>query len=190
MIERSERHRLLRLLQAAALGESFGCLEERAIRHSGEARTQADAPDAQLGQFVQRQPQGRGADQYVDRPWLHRLDHFGDFLAGGQARRVEHIGAGLGERHQALDGVVQILAAMEEILRPCRQGEGEWQRTRRLHRRANPLDGLIQRIDRLVHAAAGILDGAADQADGRRHADGFGAAFGLVAVAVLQIRRH
>ena len=60
----------------------------------------------------------------------------------GQARRHEHVGAGLLEGLQALDHVVEIGLAAEEALGPRGERERKRQRARRLRGGRHALDGL------------------------------------------------
>ncbi len=147
----------------------------------------APALDAEGFQLVQRQLQARRTDQYVDRLRCHRFEHRDDLFAAVQARRVEHIGAGIGIGAQAPQGVVEILATMQEILRAGAEGEREWQRTGRLDRGSDPLQRGGELIDGLSGAPAGILDGTTDQAGLGGQADGRGAVLRSIAVAVFQV---
>lgn len=160
---------------------------ESAEGDPGKIRAQAHALDAEGFQLVQRQLQARRTDQHVDRLRRHRFEHRDDLFAAVQTGRVEHIGAGIGVGAQTPQGVVEILATMQEVLRAGAEGERKWQRTGRLDRGSNPLQRGGELIDGLSGAPAGILDGTTDQTGLGGQADGRGAVLRSIAVAVFQV---
>ncbi len=57
--------------------------------------------------------------QHVDRFRRHGADHRQYVFSAAQARRIEHVGTGLGKRLQAANGIGQIRMAVQEP-RPAR----------------------------------------------------------------------
>ena len=89
-----------------------------------------------------------GEDEHADRDvdggeqlaQLARVDH---------RRREEHVGAGLLVGLQPGDGVGQVLAAVEVVLGPGRQDEGDRARVGGLGGGAHPVGGVGQLVDRV-----------------------------------------
>src|SRR5262249_34546652 len=106
-----------------------------------------------------------------------------------QTGRIEHVGAGLLEGLEALDGVVEVLPAMEEILGARRQGEGEGELPRRLDGGGQTLQSVAEIIDRLSLIAARTLDRAADEPGSGRQPHRLGDGRGVVTEAILEIGR-
>ena len=113
------------------------------------------------------------------------LAHRPDLLGRPQARRVEDVGARLGERLQPRDGVGQVRVAADVVLRPRRQREREGERACGLDRRGDARD----RMRRLVEVAGRVpvLDRAADRPDLRDARDRTCCVLGRGAVAVLEV---
>ena len=80
-----------------------------------------------------RDARAAGQREHVDRPGDRRADR-ADVLDVAQARRVEHVGAGLLEGLQPRDRVVEVGAAVQEVLGARRERERERQRARRPRR--------------------------------------------------------
>ena len=76
----------------------------------------------------------------------------------------QHVGAGLLERLQAANRVVQVRIAAQIVLGSCRQHERERQSARGFDGGADALDGLVEIEQRLARLAGRILDRAADEA--------------------------
>ena len=108
----------------------------------------------------------------------------------GEAGRVEHVRPRLLVGLEAADGVRQVAAADEEVLRP--RGQHERMRVGVRHRRggAHALDRQLEGVDRFVGARRRILDRAAGETGGRGEADGLGDRLRRVAEAVLQVGAH
>ena len=70
-----------------------------------------------------------------------RLHDRGDVVLAAQTGRVENIGAGILERLEAPDGVVEIGAAVKIIFRARGERERKWQRPGRGDRRSDTIDG-------------------------------------------------
>src|SRR4029077_741455 len=128
----------------------------------------------------------RGAHDHVEG-----LRHGGDDLTDGrevaQPRRVEHVGARLGESLQALDRIVEVAAPVEEVLGARGEGEREGQRTRDLGGRGNALDREVEIVDGLAVTAGRVLDRPAYHAGFGGHADDLGRFLRIFGVAVFQV---
>src|SRR5215472_6524964 len=77
---------------------------------------------------------------------IHRTDHGGDVLPGGEARGIENIGAGVLIRLQPLDRVFEIRPAVQVVFRAGSQGEGKGQSSSCRHRRANAFHSMVDFI--------------------------------------------
>jgi hypothetical protein len=99
------------------------------------------------------------------------------------------VGAGLLVGLQALDRVVEVRIAAQEILAARRQGEADAERARRLGRRRDALDRLAEIVERPVLVAGRVLDRAADQAGRAGQPHGLGGEARRMAEAVLEIGR-
>ena len=108
----------------------------------------------------------------------------------GNAGREQHVGAGAFVGLQAPDGVVEVGAAMEEVLGARGQRERKGQRACGFGRRGDAFGGQRREENRRVLHARGVFDGAADQADLGGARDGSRRVGGRIAKAFLEIRRH
>ena len=104
--------------------------------------------------------------------------------------RVEGVRAGAFERLQAADGVVEVGAAVEEVLGAADEHERERQRAHRLGGRGHPLDGQPEVVDGARRVAGRVLDRAADEPRLGGEPDRLRHRFGSVAEAVLEVGRH
>ena len=113
-----------------------------------------------------------------------------DRLDVGDARRIEHVGAGHLEGLQPPDRVVEVRTAPQKILGARGEDEVALQRARRIDRRSDPFDRQLEVVDRLFRIAGVILDRAAGQSGGLGGEDRLGRAVGAVALAALEIGRN
>src|SRR5215831_9619232 len=130
---------------SAALLELAGGAQEGAVGDAREHATDADALDADGAELRDREA---AAGEDVDRLRDSAANGF-DRIERRQTGRIEHVGAGLLEGLEALDGVVEVLPAMQEILGARRQGEGEGELPRRLDRGGDAFRRVAEIIDRL-----------------------------------------
>jgi hypothetical protein len=87
----------------------------------------------------------------------------------------------------ARDGVVEVGATEQKILRPCGEGEREGRGARGFDRRGHALDRMREIVDRPGGIAARILDRGTDQARPRGEPDRLRRGLGRIAEAVLEI---
>ena len=185
-LELLARHRLSDPGEPARVLHLARALDECRQRQSRQRAADADALDARLGELSGRERGIGGAHHDIER-LAHRRGDRADRREVAQAGGVEDVGAGLVEGLQPADGVVEVDAPVQQVLRPRRQHERDRQRPRHLHRRLHPLDREVEVVDRLVRLAGGVLDGAADHAGLGGEADHLGRGPRLVGVAILQI---
>ncbi len=104
---------------------------------------------------------------------------------GTQSRRVEDVGAGLLERLEAGDRVVEVGVAADVVLGARGQHEGPAERPGRLHGRRDPLE----RVPGVVERAGGVpvLDRASRRPACGRPQHRVRGGLGLGAVAVLEV---
>src|SRR5450830_904258 len=86
-----------------------------------------------------------------------------------------------------LTPIVEVGAAMEEILRARREREWKREAACRLHRRVDSLDRMFECIDRIVVAIGAVFDGAAGEPGGGRHPDGVGDGLRIISKSVLEV---
>src|SRR5688572_15052443 len=138
-------------------------IEERGQRQPRQRAADADALDAGVRELRDRQRGVGGAHDDV-----HGAAHGGrdgaDHRQVLDARRVEHVRAGLLERLQPLDGVVEIEPPVQQVLRSRGQHEAEWQGARHLDGGVDTLDGQVEVVDRPARVTGGVLDRAPDDA--------------------------
>ncbi len=91
----------------------------------------------------------RPSRQHVDGLG-YRAAHGADLIETSKPRRIEHVRACRFESLQPFDGIVEVGAAMEEILRPRRQDEILAKRPGGFARRRDPLDRQAEFVDRLA----------------------------------------
>ena len=89
-----------------------------------------------------------------------------------------------------LTPIVEVGAAMEEILRARREREWKCEAACRLHRRVDSLDRMFECIDRIVVAIGAVFDGAAGEPGGGRHPDGVGDGLRIISKSVLEVGAH
>ncbi len=87
-------------------------------------------------------------------------------LARGQPWRIEHVRSGFRIGLESLEGIAQVLAPVQEVLRAGAEGERKGQAARRGHRGADAFHRQLQGIDGRIRTPAGIFDGAAHQSAG------------------------
>ncbi len=156
-----------------------------ARRYSAPPRLTRRTPAAASSDELHRA--GARADQHVDRLRRHRLHHRADRRHVGQQRGIEHVGPGLGEGDEAADRVVEIGAAVQEIVGAPGQQDAP---ARRLGGAADARDGVVEFVDRVRRIGRGVLDAEARQPgrDGGLH--GARAVLGVGAEPVLQVAVH
>jgi hypothetical protein len=128
-----------------------------------------------------------GDREHVHR-FRHGLAHAADLLGGAQSRRVEDICAGVLERPEAGDRVAEIGIAADVVLGSRCQRERKAKPARRLCRRRDPLDRVVQLID--LTGWVVVLDRGADRAHLGDARDRVRRALRIRAVAVLEVHRH
>jgi hypothetical protein len=92
-------------------------------------------------------------------------------------------------RLQAADRVVEIRAAVQEVLGACDEHEREGEGAGRRRRCRDAFDGLLEVVDRFLVPAGRVFDRGADQTDFRCQANRLGCRFRRIAITVLEIRR-
>ena len=152
----------------------------------GDAGQQApgrDAPDAEPGELGERRH--RRGREHVDGH-ADRVDHRRDLLRRREPGRIDAVGAGVAVGDEARDRVVEVVDAVEVVLRAAR--EHEW-RIEGSGRRRGLGDALGREPDVLDLAGDGVpvLDRAARCARLAESADGLGDAAGVVRVAALAV---
>jgi hypothetical protein len=95
---------------------------------------------------------------------------------------------GFGERLEPAQRVGEIDDALKKILRAGGQREWKRQAARGGHRGAYALDGLRERIDRVIAAPGRVLDRSAGKTRLRGEADRLRARLRIVAETILEIR--
>src|SRR5205085_42130 len=93
------------------------------------------------------------------------------------------------ERLEALDRVVEILAAVQVVLGARGDHEMNWTAMGYLDSRGDALGRELERIYGVILIAAEVLDRASGESRAQRLLDRFGHAFGLVGERVLEISR-
>ena len=155
------RRHLAHIGERALVLHFAGAFQEGGERQARHRAADADALDAGFGELS---TVSVGSAKPITRlNGFSERRHHG--LDGGevvQAGRIQHVGARGLERLQPLDGVVEVLAAVQEIFGARRQRERERQCARRLDRRLHPLDREREIVDRVARIAGHILDRAAD----------------------------
>ena len=109
----------------------------------GERAADRDPGDAQLRQLIDRRCGGKC--QHVDGPVDGRHDG-ADVRGGGQARRVEHVGACLLVALQTRDGVGQVRSSVQIVLGARGEDDGAGGG---LRRRSDALGGKLERVYRV-----------------------------------------
>ena len=116
------RHGRIAKGERAVLRHLAGCRHEGADRRARQRTADADALDAKLRQFGNREMHALQPHDDIDRPVDGGRDG-ADLIRRPQARREQNIGASLLIGLQPLDRVLQIAPPMQEILGPRRQHE-------------------------------------------------------------------
>ena len=186
------------LVQVAAAGGVFGEVEGAVVAHfvggaeecakgsAGKRTADADAPDAEGGEGREVERRIAKAGKHVDRTVDRANDGFDIFLAG-EAGSVEDVGTGFLIGLQALDGVSEVLTAMQVVFGARGKREGEREGAGGFGRGLNALCGEADFVNGVFGAAGIVFDGATDEAGGGGEADGFGAFLRGVAEAVFEI---
>ena len=168
----------------AQLGRRLDDRADRRERERAADRHAADAERAELGD--RRHP---GENEHVDRP-LDGLEHRLDLVSAAQARREQHVGAGLLEGAQAGDRVVEIVAPADQVLAARGQDHVRRALVCDLGGGGDALGGERELVDRAGRAAAVVLDREARQAGRDGAGGGLGDVLGAVGEAVLEVGRH
>ncbi|CRD57945.1 hypothetical protein BN1263380110 [Stenotrophomonas maltophilia] len=156
-VQGSPGGRLLQAIEASVLHDRLGRLHQPAPRGTGECAAQTHPANAERGNVLQAQ-RCRYTDQQVHRLRPGSGDHRADLLARADARCIQHVCTGLCVGTQALQGVLQIRHANEEVLGAADQQHVATRAVDGCTGSAQALDRLVDRTQRCIGHAAGILD--------------------------------
>ncbi len=160
------------------------CLFKRGHRVAVECTADADAAHSRRRELFERNDAASRPDEHVHRLRGDSAHDRVDGIHVGQTRRVEHVGAGLCERDEAPDRVVDILATVQEIIGSPREHDVAARGSRG---GAHTSDGMVKLVDRAFRVRGRVLDSDARQpgVDGRSH--GVGAVLWVRTETVFQV---
>src|SRR5262249_54265092 len=119
-------HGLIRETEGAVLAYFSGSTKKSAEGSSGESTADADPLDTQFRKLREAQLNPLQAHDYVHGA-VHGTDHRGDILLALETRRIQNVGPCILIRLKPFDGVLEVWAAHQVVLRPRRQQEGKGQ---------------------------------------------------------------
>src|SRR6266404_4535475 len=144
-------------IELALLDDQLGGPHEAAPGGTGEGAADADPTHPERSDLAQGEISGP-THQKVDRLRRHAGDHGADVLGGADAGGIEAVGAGVGIGFEAVHGLLDVGPPVQETFGAADQQSVAPGLVDGLSRRANPVDGRIDVVERLRRVAGGILD--------------------------------